>query len=248
MRFTRSLSFLLSLFTAALADVEFTTPTVGTVLKAGDVVTVHWKDSGIPPRISELTKYDLYLCAGQDLTGLNEEISLLMKDVAFARGNSVSFKIDPALGADVPEAYFLKMVSSGPDAFTVNYSHRFSISGMTGAFSSDSIQSIREDRAELRKRQAQGAYTIPYELQVGPTRYAPMAKQPGSTIPPNLSPTPQHPASPYTIATTFLPAPTVQQTMTATLTHSVVSMENTASPAPNPHDAQMKRYLERWKD
>jgi hypothetical protein len=33
-----------------------------------------------------------------------EEIALLMKDVAFARGNSVSFKIDPALGADVPEA------------------------------------------------------------------------------------------------------------------------------------------------
>lgn len=71
MRFTRSLPFVLSLFTAALADVEFTTPTVDTVLKAGDVVTVHWKDSGIPPRISELTQYDLYLCAGEDLTGLN---------------------------------------------------------------------------------------------------------------------------------------------------------------------------------
>jgi hypothetical protein len=69
MRLTRSLPFVLVLLSKALADVEFTAPTRGTVLKSGDVVTVHWKDSGESPRISELLQYDLYLSAGGDTPG-----------------------------------------------------------------------------------------------------------------------------------------------------------------------------------
>ncbi|KAL4889110.1 Ser-Thr-rich glycosyl-phosphatidyl-inositol-anchored membrane family-domain-containing protein [Aspergillus ambiguus] len=251
MRFIRSLSCTLSLLATALADVEFISPKAGAVLRAGDVVTVHWKDTGSVPRISQFTQYDLYLCAGEVVSGYNEEVAILMKDVLFARGNSVSFKIDPELGADVPDAYFLKMVSSGPDAFTINYSQHFTISGMTGSFAPIPgyyNQSVTGDRTELRKRQEEGAYTIPYELQVGPTRYAPMAKMPGTAIPANSSPTPLHPTSAYDIATTFLPMPTIQATMSASPTYSWISIENTASPAPNPQDAQMKKFLERWKD
>jgi hypothetical protein len=59
------ISFLL-LLPGTLADVDFTVPTIGTNFKAGDVVTVHWRESGLPPRISELSQYDLYLYAGGD--------------------------------------------------------------------------------------------------------------------------------------------------------------------------------------
>jgi spore coat protein U-like protein len=127
---------------------------------------------------------------------------------------------------------FLKMVASGPDAFVVNYSDRFTLTGMTGTFSPDlenGISSLNggHKQQELRKRQAAGAYTIPYQLQTGPTRYAPMAKKPGSTIPVNKSPTPQFPTSAYDVATAYLAAPTVQTTVSATLTYSVSSIENT---------------------
>ncbi|KAB8200727.1 Ser-Thr-rich glycosyl-phosphatidyl-inositol-anchored membrane family protein [Aspergillus parasiticus SU-1] len=253
MRLIRSLPVVLPLFSTALADVEFIAPARGTIMKAGDVVTAHWKDSGESPRISELVQYDLYLCAGGDTLGSQENLATLIKDGVFARGNSVSFKIDPAVGGNEPNAYFLKMVASGPDAHVINFSDRFTLTGMAGAFSSnleDGIGLLSESHGqqELRRRQAVGAYTIPYQLQTGPTRYAPMAKKPGSTIPADKSPTPQFPTSAYEIATAYLSAPTIQTTVSASLTYSVSSIENTASPAPHPHDKKMKRFLERWKD
>ncbi|KAI9927347.1 hypothetical protein MW887_002959 [Aspergillus wentii] len=140
------------------------------------------------------------------------------------------------------------MVASGPEASIINYSSRFTLTGMSGSFSSHLMNGINSvvdsnalpigeehEREELRKRQNVGAYTIPYSLQTGPTKYAPMAKQPGSTIPAK-SPTPQYPTSHYSIATTYLPEATVQQTLSAAATYSVSSVENTASPAPHPHD------------
>ncbi|OOF92305.1 hypothetical protein ASPCADRAFT_133371 [Aspergillus carbonarius ITEM 5010] len=260
MRLARTISSVLSLLSTALADVEFTYPTTGTVIRAGDVVTAHWKDSGAPPRMTELVQYNLYLCAGGDTPGSFEDVSPLLMNAVFSRGNSVSFRIDSDVGGNDENAYFLRMVASGPEASVVNYSERFTLTNMTGAFSPPIVHGIHsaihslgspinegEEHEELRKRQMIGSYTIPYPLQTGPTRYAPMAKKPGSTIPAGL-PTPQFSASPYTIATTYLPAATVQVTLSASETYSVVSIENTASPAPHSQDVQMKRFLERWKD
>lgn len=131
------------------------------------------------------------------------------------------------------------MVASGPGTSVVNYSNRFSLSNMTGSFPSrvkNGIHSIQDahgptpreghEHERLQKRQTAGEYTVFYAYQTGPTRYAPMAKKPGNTIPPG-KPTPQNPTSPYTIATTYMPAPTVETTVSADLTYSVSSIENT---------------------
>ncbi|PYH95366.1 beta-1,6-glucan biosynthesis protein [Aspergillus ellipticus CBS 707.79] len=269
----RIVSCVILLISTTLANVEFTSPTIGSIIKAGDVVTAHWRDSDTSPRISELLQYNLYLCVGGETAGSYEDVALLIKDAVFARGNSVSFRIDANAGGDNGNAYYLKMVASGPEASVLTYSDRFTLTSMSGESSSPITSSkiypltnstdfsvIENDGHEkLRKRQVEGAYTIPYHLQTGPTRYAPMAKKPGSTIPAR-SPTPQFPASAYTIATTYLPPATVQVTLSASLTYSVASVENTentklnvlaipkASPAPHSQDAQMKRFLERWKD
>lgn len=137
---------------------------------------------------------------------------------------------------------FLKMVSTGRDAVATNFSKRFSFTNMTGSFKPrvkngiSSIQTTRgptptQDHGQnaLNRRQNDGAYTIPYESQTGLTRYAPMAKRPGSTIPPG-KPTPQHPTSSYSIVTTYLGSPTVETTKSAELTYSVTSIENTVCP------------------
>ncbi|KAL2842950.1 hypothetical protein BJY01DRAFT_198876 [Aspergillus pseudoustus] len=84
-----------------------------------------------------------------------------------------------------------------------------------------------------KRKLAVDPYTVPYPLQTGPTRYAPMAKKPGTAIP-TTSPTPQFPASPYKIATAYLEPGTVETTLTASETVSVTMMENTAAPAPHP--------------
>lgn len=71
-------------------------------------------------------------------------------------------------------------------------------------------------------------HTIPYGEQTGLTKYAPMPKMAGTTIPAlDKSPTPQYPTFPFVKATTYLPAPTVQYTDTAYLTFTTHSIENT---------------------
>lgn len=71
-------------------------------------------------------------------------------------------------------------------------------------------------------------HTIPYGEQTGLTKYAPMPKMAGTTIPPlDQSPTPQYPPFPFVKATTYLPAPTVQYTDMAYLTFTTHSIENT---------------------
>jgi hypothetical protein len=83
------------------------------------------------------------------------------------------------------------------------------------------------DRHELRKRLVD-QHTVPYGEQTGLTKYAPMAKRAGTTIA-TRSPTPQYPPFPFSIATTYLGAPTVQYTDYAYQTWTTHSIENTVS-------------------
>lgn len=79
---------------------------------------------------------------------------------------------------------------------------------------------------ELRKRLAVDPHTIPYGEQTGRTKYAPMPKRAGTTIADKPA-TPQYPPFPFSIATTYLPAPTVDYTDTAYATWTTHSIENT---------------------
>ena len=81
-------------------------------------------------------------------------------------------------------------------------------------------------RNELRKRLGVDPHDVPYGEQTGLIKYAPMPKRAGTTIA-DRSPTPQYPPFPFSIATTYLGAPTVQYTDTAYLTWTTHSIENT---------------------
>lgn len=151
--------------------------------------------------------------------------------------------------ADIHPSSFLKMISRGSNNVTVvNYSERFSVTGMTGTFS-ELVQyglSLTANDTEshqdlkLRKRQvvaaiapaivpAKDLYDVPYpEQSKGLTKYAPMGKRPATTITAKSGP-PQFPTSAYSIARTFLPVPTWQTTLTASRTWTDSLIENPVS-------------------
>lgn len=97
---------------------------------------------------------------------------------------------------------------------------------------------------ELRKRQvaafggvgvyavpavtAVDQHTVPYGEQTGSIKYAPMPKSAGTTVA-TRSATPQYPPFPFSIATSYLGAPTVQYTDTAFATWTANTIENTVS-------------------
>jgi hypothetical protein len=171
---------------------------------------------------------------------------------------------------------FVKMVAVGKTGGELTtYSDRFSYSGMTGTWPNavqkalddldvtkgpDTVDGTTEDAANP----ADDEYDVEYTMQTGPTRYAPMQPVPPTKVTATNT-KPMHPTSSYTIATTFLPLPSVQTTITQSQTYSVSSRVNTvsrhthlhafkhalttcqAAAAPDPTD-DMQKFLNRWKD
>ena len=119
----------------------------------------------------------------------------------------------------------------------INYSGRFSISGMTGTFPPNveaGVKGIKGTSGPATDNQvadsqagAEGAGgdNIAYSMQTGPTKYAPMQKKPPTKISAK-TPTPAYPTSSVSTATAFLPPPKQVTTVTATATWSVSSQEN----------------------
>jgi len=127
----------------------------------------------------------------------------------------------------------------------INYSSRFSMTGMTGTTPPSAITAITALNGvtdgpatvnQVSNGAAAGAgaapeagvWTVPYQLQTGLTKYAPMQPVPPTKIT-KKNATPLHPTSAYTIATTFMGPAKMLTTLTASQTFSVSSMENTVS-------------------
>ncbi|KAI9699194.1 MAG: hypothetical protein M1820_007273 [Bogoriella megaspora] len=259
MRF-RLLSLIASLAPCVLADVEFITPAPGKGYPAG-ALSVSWQDSGSGTPLSELTNPVIYLMAG----GNDDSSAIPVIDPVtpgtFQGGTSTILQVAASKGASTKNAYYLKIVSAGAAGKQViNYSQRFSLTGMTGSFPpgvADAVSKVSGSTDVPDTQESDGnsaAAAIPtgsvtlYMEQTGPIKYAPMQKQPPTKISAPKVPTPQNPTSAFAIAKTRLPIPT-NPTSTATVsnTFSVQSIENTAAPAPMPSD-DMAKFLARWKD
>ncbi|KAI9883297.1 MAG: hypothetical protein M1823_004940 [Watsoniomyces obsoletus] len=253
---------LLSFASWTLADVEFIRPSAGASVAGGSTFEIEWRDSGEAPSISDLTTYRLFLCTGGNDNPI--ELVTLQHHGKFSKGNKFSGSVKASMGASTPEnAYFLKMTSSTTSGETIiNFSPRFTLTGMTGTFSQtvlDGLKTVQgtqgpptieqSPEGELKKRQAPAgpaaSYEVPYTLQAGPTRYAPMQPLPGTKIT-KKDASPLHPMTSITIAKTWMPAPTISTTITQEPTHSVQSRVNDATPASKPND--MQKFLARWKD
>ena len=126
-----------------------------------------------------------------------------------------------------------------------NYSKRFSMTGMTGTAPATAVTAVQalggsldgpptENGVTNNAGEAAGGAgnpadaTVPYRLQTGLTKYAPMQPIPPTKIT-KKNPTPLNPTSAYSIAKTWMPKPTILSTLTASQTFSVSSMENTVS-------------------
>lgn len=144
-----------------------------------------------------------------------------------------------------PSISFLMMLSAGTGGTVTNYSNRFSLSGMTGTFpttvttglsglsgtngpaTQNNFAAAGANAAAAGGSVAAGA-TVPYTLQTGPIRYAPMQGKPGTKITAK-SASAQYPTSSVSIAQTWLPTPEAVSTQTVSATYSTSSHANTVS-------------------
>ncbi|KAL1592322.1 Cell wall synthesis protein kre9 precursor [Paraconiothyrium brasiliense] len=153
------------------------------------------------------------------------------------------------------------MIATGAKGGTYTvFSDRFSYTGMSASFDAAFIAAMADvtgtdgpanedltvkDTADVSSV-ADDEYEVEYTMQTGATRYAPMQPVPGTKITAKTA-KPQYPTSSVKIATTKLPIPSIQTTITQSQTHKVTSIENTVAAAPMPSD-DMAKYLRRWAD
>jgi len=264
MRFTKTLLFFVSA-PVAFADVTFTVPAPGGSYAAGTPITVTWGESNTPPLITALSSYDLALYSGSNASPT--QLMTLVSTGTFV-GNTVAVNISATVGgsagADFP--YFLGMRSTATaGGFVINYSSRFKLTGMTGVFPADvtaalatvsgatgpptsnNVVAAAPPAGTTAAPGDTGVYAIPYNQQSGPIKYAPMQPFPPTSITATNT-APLWPTSSVVIATTFLPIPSVQTTVTQSgSSPSFASHANTASAASQPAD-DMQKFLNRWKD
>ncbi|MDI1488957.1 MAG: Cell wall synthesis protein kre9 precursor [Ramalina farinacea] len=157
---------------------------------------------------------------------------------------------------------YIKIISAAPGGTIINYSDRFTLTGMTGTFPPNVQAGIKDisgtdgpkpennivDAKDNPAAGANGATDAPYSMQTGLTKFAPMQRKPGTKIT-LKSASAQYPTTPYTIAKTALPTPKQVTTITASPTYTVASMENTAAALPGPtQGGAMQKFLARWRD
>ncbi|EGP87207.1 unnamed protein product [Zymoseptoria tritici ST99CH_1A5] len=244
-----------------LADVKFTSPKAGSDVTPGSF-TVSWTDGSDSPSIDDLSTYTLQLMVGGNEEGNALPLIALASQGTFSTGSTVKGTVAVNVAGPTKNGYYLKMTSTAKSGGTIiNYSDRFNIPTMTGntpptyAKAADAVDgtdgpptqnNIANDVAAAAPPAADGPFAVPYALQTGLTRYAPMQGVPPTKISAKNY-TPLHPTSSYKVATAFLPTATVQKTVTQSQTFSVSSRENTVAPQSNPTD-DMAKYLARWKD
>ncbi|QDS69771.1 hypothetical protein FKW77_010287 [Venturia effusa] len=245
------------------ADVKFTSPAGGETFTGGGSIKAAWTDSGNAPSISDLSTYQLFLCAGGNDPGTFIQLASITEKGLFSNGNTAEGTVAAGVGDDAPaNAYFLKMISVASTGGTVtNYSPRFSLSGMTGTFPANvqlGAKGVSGASGPPSDNQIAGAggavpaggvaesFSLPFAEQTGPIRYAPMQKYPPTKITAKTK-TPLYATSPYTVATTYLPILQGVTTQTGSVTWSFSQYENTVAAAPAPSDP-MQKFLNRWKD
>jgi len=101
MRFSQ-ISVVLTFLVTTQADIQFTSPAAGAALPVGVPLTISWTDTGIAPLISQLSSYQLYLCAGGNDATTIIQLAQIPSSGQFSYGNQLVASIDPSLGASAP--------------------------------------------------------------------------------------------------------------------------------------------------
>ena len=134
---------------------------------------------------------------------------------------------------------FIKMLATATAGGQVTtYSSRFTLSGMTGTFpasvitglqsvtGTDGPPAVNQVAAPATAAAGAAGFDVPYQLQSGLTKYAPMQPVPPTKIT-AVNTSPQYPSSSVVLATTFLPIASIVTTLTQAQTFAVSSHPNT---------------------
>lgn len=174
------------------ADVSMVKPQTGATYKVSGSsvdIDVMWEDDGNSPTLDEVSTYSFTLCSGP-----NSNIEAIKTLATRIKASDIS---DYTYTLTIPETlsengiYYVQVLAKGTFGYTIHYSGRFTLSGMSGTIVASSAGAISTPPApQYMITQGTNAkptintawFTIPYTEQTGISRFAPMQSQPKSSV------------------------------------------------------------------
>lgn len=244
----------MSHFHGVHADVAVSSPTEGKIYTAiGGSVTVplRWIDDSNYPPLDKIKYYTFSLCYGP-----NSDISnvytigkqVLSSDITVTTSDGGKvYSYDSVIPASIVgngQFYIQVYAVVEGEGDTIHYSPRFTLAGMSGVNTYTYTYSVQPPAiTEINTGGAGNAdtsinsasFSIPYTLQTGKTRYAPMQMQPGSTVTATTW-TRRFPTSKVTFYSTFRKSLDQVSTITPGRSYVMTSDINAAPPALMPSE------------
>lgn len=237
------LALLLLAATAVHADYDITAPVANAALVASTPITVQFTDNGNVPTFAEMALTRVLLC-----TGPNSAIHCFDTAVGTftpsASLTSYSANLAPlaAMGSNGPYYFQFYSTTSG-SGYSIEYSQRFTLTGMTGSYRASSGGDTDPPTGSTNLGGSGGGPSqedllslnqVPYSLQTGATRYAPVQQQPGTRVTHRLSASQRFPTSSVSLFTTYTMRPLQRTTYTPSWTYTITQAQNYAATQPSP--------------
>ena len=238
--------------TLVVADVAIVSPGEGDKFSAsGDYVSIKvlWNNNNDAPSADKFKEYKILLCSGSNSDfKCNDDAANTVQASDITKGDTSTYQYNAKFKASLfgNGQYFLQMVALITDSqYTIHYSPRFSLASMAGT-STPKVSTTSQPGPEVHYQtgtkttensavDTSKSFTVPYTLQTGLTRYAPMQMQPTGS-PTATTWTRKFPSSAVTYYSTLLNWKSLQQVSTITpgWSYIISSDVNWATPAPNP--------------
>lgn len=130
---------ILTLVSAAYAELFITAPVGSTTLTGGQEATISWQDNGVSPTLAEFGDAKVSVYAGNALQ--QTQLQEIVASVNVASTSSIQFTPDASIGPNSAE-YFIRFESlnlkdaGAPQFPALAFSAKFTMSGMSGTFNS----------------------------------------------------------------------------------------------------------------
>ncbi|SMN19429.1 similar to Saccharomyces cerevisiae YJL174W KRE9 Glycoprotein involved in cell wall beta-glucan assembly [Maudiozyma saulgeensis] len=186
----------------AFADISIVEPESGTSYspKSGEVtIPIQFSENTDYPEINDISLFKIKLCTGSN-TAMNCPYSVTEKLSPAALNKTVSTDDDTTIIYSYNATFSSSVVGSGQFFFQINglvdsnnyvihYSPRFILKNMAGAVGTNTYTGTAPpDALYILPTNGGGtsidsrSFTVPYTLQTGISRFAPMQMQPNSTV------------------------------------------------------------------
>lgn len=198
---------------------------------------LEWSLTDEPPGENEIDSYTFALVAGSNA----DLVSMYVFDAVKASaldGYEVELKLANTVGSN--GLYMLQVLAAGNAGYTIHYSHRFELTGMAGSKLAPDTNDRVPPAPEIQlftDPLAGGidsrSFTVPYHLQTGRAKFAPMQTQPPTKVT-RTQWTMVHETSAVSYCKSYLQFREQLTTVTPGWSYLLPSGFNYATPAPMP--------------